>query len=399
MRNQQEDASLRNRDRWPLGRGSGPLLLFALFPLGDVPTRMLTNWLVVEERPKGAAGYGIIRSLGMSACTLIPLALGGDAWSVAAWLAVFAAGQLVLLFGYERRLYAGAARQPSPVSYGELLRFGLPLGMTSMVAVLNKFFDRFLILVAFGGAMYAEYEAGAWQIPIVTTIPYVIGTAIAPQMVEAFRSHRPRDALELWRASIGKVSLVVVPVALTFIVAAEETVEILFTAEYAAAAPVLRWYSILTIGRVASFGEVIVAAGRPRQVLQAAMLSFASNVALSLPLLWVVGFIGPAMGTALAFIPTALFYCWCIARASGLRLRDTFPLLHYLRIVAVGLVGAGVAFAVKLQVDGSAAAMLALEAGIVVGSFALLGTLLGLIRADDWRYVVRMAVLGRARKR
>ncbi len=375
-----------------------PMLLLALFPLGDVPTRMLTNWLVVEDHPKGAAGYGIIRSLGMSACTLIPLAMGGDAWSVAACLAVFSAGQLLLLFGYERRLYAGVVREPSPVSYGTLLRFGLPLGVTSAVAVLNKFFDRFLILVAFGGAMYAEYEAGAWQIPIVTTIPYVIGTAIAPQMVEAFREKRPRDALALWRASIRKVSLVVVPVALTFIVAAEETVEILFTAEYATAAPVLRWYSILTIGRVASFGEVIVAAGRPRQVLQAAVLSFGSNVVLSLPLLWLLGFIGPAVGTALAFIPTATFYCWCIARASGLRLRETFPLWSYLRIVAVGLVGAAAAVVLKTQLDGSAAVMLGLEAAVVVLSFALLGTLTGLIRGDDWRYVVRMAVLGKRKR-
>ncbi|MEM7157183.1 MAG: polysaccharide biosynthesis C-terminal domain-containing protein [Myxococcota bacterium] len=364
-----------------------PLLVLALFPLGDVPARMLTNLLVIEERPRGAAGYGLLRSLGMSVCTLVPIAMGGDAWSVATWLAVFGLAQLALVFGYVNRIYAGVARQPSPVDYGTLIRFGLPLGMTSMVAVLNKFFDRFAILLYFGGTQYPEYEMGAWQIPIITTIPYMIGTAIAPQMVEAFQAERPREALSLWRASIDKTSLLVVPFALVFVVAAEEAVELLFTADYLAAAPVLRWYSILSLGRVASYGEVIVAAGRPKYVLQAAVLSFASNVVLSVPLLFWLGFIGPAMGTALAFIPCAIFYCWCIARASGLRITETFPLLSYLRILAVGLTGVALAVGFKLSFDGSAAMMMATEAAILLVTFAVVGTLTRTIGTEDWRYL------------
>jgi len=363
------------------------LLLLALFPLGDIPTRMLTNLLVVENHPRGAAGYGLFRSLGMSVCTVVPLALGGDAWSVATWLGVLAAGQLVVLLVYIHRLYGGVARRASPVSYRAILRFGLPLGVTSIVAVLNKFFDRFVILLVFGGTMYAEYEAGAWQVPFITTIPYVIGTSIAPQMVESFRSEQPRDAMRLWRAAINKVSLIVVPVALVFIVATEELVEILFTSKYAAAVPILRWYSILAIGRVASFGEVLVAAGRPGYALQAAGLSFAANIMLSLPLLWWLGFIGPAVGTALAFVASATFYCWRIARASGLRIRDTFPLFGYLRVVALGLVGVVGAVAVKFHFDAPAAVKLAAEGGVLIMSFALLGSLLGLISREDWRYL------------
>jgi O-antigen/teichoic acid export membrane protein len=375
-----------------------PLLLLALFALGDVPARMLTNLLVVEDRPRQAAGYGIFRSLGMSVCTLVPLACGGDAWSVAAALVVLAIAQLGLVLGRFRRLYGGVARRPSPVSTRAIVRFGLPLGMTTVVTVLNKFFDRFVVLLAFGGAMYAEYEAGAWQIPIVSTIPYVIGTAIAPQMVASFRAGQPLDALRLWGASIKKVALLVVPVTLAFIVATEEAVELLFTADYAAAAPVLRWYSILAIGRVASFGEVIVAAGRPHYVLGAAMLSFASNVALSLLMLSWLGFVGPAVGTALAFIPTAVFYCWCIARAAGVRVRDTFPLRDYLRIVVVGLVGVAAGVGVKLELVASTPVMLAAEMGTVVLSFAVVGSMLGVIRREDWRYLgnwVRLRMIER----
>jgi O-antigen/teichoic acid export membrane protein len=375
-----------------------PLLLLALFPLGDIPARMLTNLLVAEDRPRAAAGYGMLRSLGMSVCTLVPLSVGGDAWGVAGSLGGLAMVQLGLVLVHFRRLYGGAARRRSPVSTRAILSFGLPIGMTTVVSVLNKFFDRFVVLLAFGGVMYAEYEAGAWQIPIVSTIPYVIGTAMAPQMVASFRAGQPLDALRLWGASIKKVSLLVVPVTLAFMVATEEAVELLFTAQYAASVPVLRWYTLLAMGRVAAFGEVIVAAGRPQYVLQAALLSFGSNVVLSLLLLEWLGFVGPAMGTALAFIPMAVFYCWCIARAAGVRLRQVFPLRAYLQVVAVGLVGVAAGLVVKTQLVAGTVAMLAAQMGAVVVTFAVVGTAVGVIGREDWRYLgrwVRLRMLDR----
>lgn len=285
-----------------------------------------------------------------------------------------------------RVLYRGVPRTASPIPLGEMIRFGLPLGLTDIVAILNNSFDRFLIMLTFADVIFAEYQAGAWQIPIITRVPYMVGTAMAPQLVEMFRAGRAREAIGLWRASIEKVSLLVVPVALVFVVAAEEVVEILFTAEYANAAPVLRWYAILTVGRVASFGSVIVAAGRPRMVFQAAMLSLLSNVAFSLPLLWAFGFVGPAMGTALAFVPIVLFYTWCIARASELPFGEIFPLYAYARVVGVALVGVAVAVAFKLGVDGSAGFMLAMEAVLLLSVFAAVGTVVRVIRREDWRY-------------
>jgi len=376
----------------------GPLVVIALLPLGDLPGRLMPNLLVAEDRPRGAAAYGVFRSLGLSLCTLLPLAMGGSVWTVAQCLVLLGLGQGIWVAVSLRSLYRGAPRIPSPVSLGEMLRFGVPLGLTDIVAILNNSFDRFLIMLTFADVIFAEYQAGAWQIPIVTRVPYMVGTAMAPQLVAMFRAGQARDAIALWRASIEKVSLLVVPVALVFVVAAEEVVEILFTAEYANAAPVLRWYSLLTVGRVAAFGSVIVAAGRPRMVFQASVLSLLSNVALSLPLLWAFGFVGPAMGTTLAFVPIVLFYTWSIARASGLPFGEIFPLVAYARVVGVSLVGMAAAGAFKWAVDGPAATMLAVEAAIGLSVYAAMGTALGVIRREDWSYAwgwLRLRALAR----
>ncbi len=365
----------------------GPLMVIALLPLGDLPGRLLPNLLVAEDRPRAAAAYGVFRSLGLSACTLLPITLGGTAWTVAWALVLVGMAQGVWVLASLRSLYGTVERVPSPTSLREMVRFGLPLGLTDVVAVLNNGLDRFLVILMFTDVVFAEYQAGAWQIPIITRVPYVVGTAMAPQLVEMFRNGRARDAIALWQASIEKVSLVVVPVALVFAVAAEEVVEILFTAEYAGAAPVLRWYSILTMGRVAAFGSVIVATGRPGFVFQASVLSLVANVALSVPLLMFLGVVGPAMGTTLAFVPIVVFYTWSIARASGLPMGEILPLRAYARVVAVGLLGVVAALAWKFGMSGSAGFMLGGQALLLLGTFALVGTASGIVTRADWRYV------------
>mgnify|MGYP000135282774 CR=1 FL=1 len=374
-----------------------PLVFLLLFPLGDLPARILPNLAVVERRPRTAATYGVFRSLSVSLSTLLPIALGYSPDVVAMSMSVVALGQLVFVSVVVRGCYADVPRIGSPVSTGELVRFGLPLGATDMVSSLNNRFDQLLIVLSFPAENYAVYRAGAYQIPVVTRLPYLVATALAPSLVEAFREGRARDAINAWKASIGKVSLLVVPFTLVFFVGAESFIELIGDGKYGEAVPVFRWYTLLSIMRVAAFGTVIVAAGKPKYVLHAALLSFAFNVVLSVPLLMFLGFVGPAMGTALAFVPIAAFYSSRISKASGIPLRDIFPLGPYLRVVGIGLVGAAAGWLFVLRTDFGPWLELFGVAGIVLSTFAVVGTLTKTITREDWAFAT--AKLRRKRKR
>ncbi len=363
-----------------------PLMFLLLFPLGDLPARVLPNLAVVERRPHTAASYGVFRSLTVSLSTVVPIVLGYSPAVVAMSMSVVALGQLVFIRVVLQRWYGGVERVASPVSTGELVRFGLPLGATDMVSTLNGRLDQLLILGSFPASMNAVYRAGAYQIPVVTRVPYLVATALAPSLVVAFREGRARDAIDAWKESISKVSLLVVPVTLVFFVGAEAFIELIGGPEYLDAVPVFRWYTLLSIVRVAAFGTVIIAAGKPKYVLHAAVQSFAFNVVLSVPLLMTVGFVGPAMGTALAFFPIAVVYTWYISKASGIPLRDIFPLRDYLRVVAVAGVGAAAAWVLVIQTDLGPWLELLSVAVVVMGSFAVLGTLTRTITPEDWTF-------------
>ncbi len=376
-----------------VGSGSGDapslkyLYVMALYPLADVPSRMLNNLLVSERRAQSVTLVSTIRAAGQTLFTLTPIALGLNLWMVVGSITAF--GYLygsVLLYSL-RRIYRGVERQPSPISGRELIRFAFPLGVTVIVSLLNSRLDQYLILISYPAAQFAEYQAGAWQVPLVTGLVYPVGAAFMPRWRELFVQGNNAEAIAVWRNTAIKVSLLVVPICMVLVVAAEETMEVLFTSSYVNAAWVFRWYAVWTMGRVATFGNVITAAGAPRKVLHAALIAVGCNVLISPPLLWLLGFEGPALGTVIAFVPEVLAYCWFISQAAGVPLRRTFPLADYFKTVLVAAIAALPALALKRYWFAPAGLKLGAITLIVVLGFALLGSITRRIQSEDWSYV------------
>jgi peptidoglycan biosynthesis protein MviN/MurJ (putative lipid II flippase) len=144
---------------------------------------------------------------------------------------------------------------------------------------------------------------------------------------------------------------------------------------------------VLTFLRVASFGAVIVAAGRPGFVVRAALFGLVCNVLFSVPLVFTVGFVGPAMGAALAFVFQVGGYCYYIARASEVPITKVFPLRTYLKIFAIAVAAGAVGWAVKFSLSGHLLLSLVAETLVVLALFAGAGTLLGVIERSDWHYL------------
>lgn len=362
------------------------LLPLILLPIFDLPSRLLPNLLIVEKRARDVAWLGVLRTLVQSTATLVPIALGAPLWVVAAAFAGVGVlwGGIFLLYVWV--LYGRIPPEPAAVSFGGLTRFAVPLGMTDVVAYLNQQWDRYLILFAFPVSAVALYQAGAWQLPVISTLAYAVGSAYQPELVALFRQGRAADAIAVWRQSIRKVSLLVVPFATITIVAAEDLVVLLFTAEYREASGIFRAYAFLTLVRVAAFGSVIVAAGRPRYILYAAVVACLSNIALSIPLMAWMGFVGPAVGTALAIVPTYAAYAYFIGRASGVAWGSVLPLRHFTAVTTAALPGATAAHMLSTHWVLGPAMSLLLKAAVVLVGFALVGSASKLVTRADWRY-------------
>ena len=238
------------------------LLALAPYPLGDLPSRLLPNLLVIEGRAPAAATVGVVKAVSTAFATLLPVALGWPLHVVIGFTSLVSLLNGALLPYYVSLLYRGVPRVEAPVSSREIIRFTMPLGVTDVVGRLNSELDRYLIAATFPVARFAEYRAAAWQVPLIKEIPYTVGRVDTPYLTRLFETGKSREALQLWRASTEKVALLVAPLACVFIVGAEEVVTLLFTDEYIAAAPVFRMYSVLMLGRTCSLTHAALTMSR-----------------------------------------------------------------------------------------------------------------------------------------
>ena len=369
------------------GVDGGPLALLGLYALFDLPARLIPNMLLGEGRARAAAGAELVKALGGAAAAVVPLALGAGIGGVASAFVVFGAVQGIALAAIVIALYRGTGPASDAPTTRAIVAYALPLGATEVINQLNRRVDVWLIVVFFATTDVAVYQAGALEIPVITTVAYSVGSVFLARYATLHRAGRFRDGIDLWRQTITKVALIVVPAAAVFFVGAEEFVAVAFPDGYGGAANVFRAYTLLTMARVTAFGAFMIAAGRPGFVLQSSLFTIASNVAISVPLVLWLGIAGAAIGTVAAFVPTVVIYCAYIARAWNVPLRSTFPLVAYTRVVATAVVPVVLGFGAKAVFTVDPGVELAVVAVVVVGAFGALGTAVGLIGRDEWRFL------------
>jgi hypothetical protein len=108
--------------------------------------------------------------------------------------------------------------------------------------------------------------------------------------------------------------------------------------------------------------------------------------------------LGPPLGQLIAFVPTVAIYCYFISKALDQPLRNTFPVVAYLKVVAAAAGPCALAALAKLAWPDAPAVALAVEAGVILVGFAAVGSAAGLITREDWRFVgdwVRLKALRR----
>jgi hypothetical protein len=132
---------------------------------------------------------------------------------------------------------------------------------------------------------------------------------------------------------------------------------------------------------------VIVAAGYPGLSLKAAGFGLFWNALLSVPLVLSMGFLGPALGTGLAFVLQVATYIVFIGLATRVPVTRIFPLAAYLRVFATAAVAGLAGWGVKRALSLPALPLLLLEVGTVLGVYTLLGLVTGLLSRADLAFL------------
>ena len=116
--------------------------------------------------------------------------------------------------------------------------YALPLGLSSMVILLQDTLHHLFVSHAFGPAGYAIYSVGVTQLPLVGILRESAGAVMLPRINQLESENSRREILELVARAARKLALVYFPLSAFLLVVGREVVVLLFTRQYEASWPI-----------------------------------------------------------------------------------------------------------------------------------------------------------------
>ena len=366
------------------------LPLMALVTVLEVPTWPVTNVLLAADKQKHSAWYEMLTSVLTFGCLILPLAMGYPL-SVAVWgLVGYAVVRFFGSFIWTYLVLPGDTKLSSGISLKEQVNFSVPLGMSSLVNKMNKYVDKFVVSILLPAAVFAEYQIGAQEVPIIRVIPFAVGSVLISRYVSLELESKKEELLDLWYRGIEKVSLMVLPLTILAIVIAPDLVSLIAESEgtsYEGAVVPFQIYNMIVLIRVTHYGSILQAFGDTKGVMYLSINLVVANIILSVPFTMMWGIVGTATSTLLANI-----YNWYIMlrRIGGhmdLPPHKVLPFPFYLRVLGLSvLIGIPVWYS-RFYLFGEEQVLNGLVWSIPVYLllFAAVGTLTNTITSEDWK--------------
>lgn len=367
-----------------------PWLALAL--LFAMPTQPAINQLIAAKRAATASKLQTFYAFATALAFLLPLLLGLPITWAPIFLVASTSLRLAIHLLLMRRVFPRAPGGPPWLVGGELramLAYAFPAGVASLCGKLNPQIDKYVVALMLSTSVFALYTAAAYELPLISMIPYAVGAVMQVRYVELYAAGRVAELRDLWFANVRKVSTVVFPVTVFVLVIAPELIELLFGRATLGATLPFQLFTAVLLHRVASYGAMLQATGQTRSLLVSSVLLVATNAVLTVPLTWALGSSGAALATLLANVPPWL---WTLSRIGGAMqtgIAGSMPWRDLARGLLVTLaIGAGL-WLLKGQLAWPASVRLAVTAVAFAALYIPIARVVGMISASDLAYLGR----------
>jgi O-antigen/teichoic acid export membrane protein len=367
----------------------------ALMLFMELPTQPAVNQLLAGGHAVKASVLFVGFEAARVAAVLLPAFTGLPLTVIPVAMAATGLIRLVAHLWILRRYYplADGERWSSRREMWTIFAFALPAGLASMVGKLNPQIDKYVV-EAFYPDLLGLYGAAAIEIPLITAIPYAIGAVMQVRYVRLYATEQTVRLRELWHQTAEKTALIVVPLTTIIMVVADELIVLIASQTYAAAATPFRIFTFVLFHRVAAYGPMLQAVGRIRLLLVTSTLILVSNLLLTVPLTWLLGYNGAAIATTVANVPAWIVSLHFIGMAWGRGIPDALPWRFYGKVLVLSWL-VGVAVYVAGQFVGGPPVLRIVGATVVYGAvFLVAGRITGLVRREDLAFLRRWISFG-----
>jgi len=228
------------------------------------------------------------------------------------------------------------------LSFGEILRYSLPLYGSCIIAYFSATVDRFVILSLSNLTVLGIYSIAMAAVNAIGIVSSSIGSSLFPQMAQLHGLYG-RDALKEASVKASRyVFLIFVPLSIGLLATACPTVKLFFGGGYTSGS-----LSIMIVSAVVAFtsagviiDNLLLSLGMTRTILEASVISVAIGAAVSGLLVSPLGSIGAAIGRAALLFSSFAYSAYMLRKSFGLHL-DTGAFKKSLicsSIMAIGVI-------------------------------------------------------------
>ena len=216
-------------------------------------------------------------------------------------------------------------RSVKEIAARRLLQYGIPLALTGAVGILGGQLDRIVVTSNFSAADYSVYAIGAAQVPLLYLVRQPVNNVLVRALSARFEADDLSGAADLWRESMRKLSLVVMPAFVYSVIMAPDLIRFMYGSGWGASVEIFRIYQTLLLTQITTWGLIPMAAGRTRENIWGAVILLVLNGGIAYALIGPFGLDGAAVATPLATLGAIAYFLMRIRAVFHLPIRKLGP--------------------------------------------------------------------------
>jgi len=256
--------------------------------------------LVSLGHVKIVAGVESLTGVGLFLAVAVPLFLGLDYQNILFCMCAVLSIKIVLILYFMFQLKGDLRIARIFHGVSEKIKYSAPLAVGSMIGIIARRIDQFIISAMFLPAEYALYARGAFELPLVAIVPMTISNLMLPGFSKDLLAGRPERVAWQFADKARKVALLFFPLTVLMFILSEAFIVFMFSMKYIESVPVFRVYLLLLPIRITIHGVILRAAGGTHKFIVGDLICVISNVLISILLIKIMGMTGAAWGTVIS---------------------------------------------------------------------------------------------------
>jgi O-antigen/teichoic acid export membrane protein len=232
----------------------------------------------------------------------------------------------------------------SPAYLREHILLAAPLVFSVLLSGSANYFDGFLVSYHFDEAKFAVFRYGARELPFVVLVANAFSNAMIPEFtLDAGREM----AMEKLKQRSAKLMLILYPLTIVFLLTSRWLYPLVFNPSFIESATVFNVYLLLIFSRLLFPQTILVGWKKTRAIMVSSMVEVIINISLSIWLIQVMGIVGVAWATVIAYMAQKLVlmaYLWIRKNISPLAYVPVKSWIAWSILLVIAYAGASVLY-------------------------------------------------------